>query len=221
VTAPRLALAAAASALVAAAPAAAAEPAVSCHCYRDRRFDLARPAAADPYILATTRSSLLSAAFGVPKADLVRTAMTGTAAEDLWIAHWTAARLRREPAALLAGKAAAGSWNGALRGAEGLDPAFARALAGGASDEALAALAVDDVLVARLRADPALLAALRRAGASSEEAVLASVLALHVGAPTLPLLEQVRAGRATWGTVLDGSGLAPEKLDGLVRRLVR
>ena len=34
-----------------------AAPAAACHCYRDRAFDPARPAAADPYILATTRSS--------------------------------------------------------------------------------------------------------------------------------------------------------------------
>ena len=76
--APALALAAA---LVAALPGVPrAEPAGACHCYQDRAFDPGRPAAADPYILATTRSSLLSAAFGVEKRSLVAAVMSGTPA---------------------------------------------------------------------------------------------------------------------------------------------
>ena len=35
------------------------EPAAGCHCYRDWTYLADRPAAADPYILATSRSSLL------------------------------------------------------------------------------------------------------------------------------------------------------------------
>ena len=76
-----------------------AAPATACHCYQDRSFDPARPAAADPYILATTRSSLLSAAFGVDKRSLVSAVMTGTAAEDLWVASWAGARTGRPSAA--------------------------------------------------------------------------------------------------------------------------
>src|SRR5512139_4163179 len=68
-----------------AAPSAdAAKSTAGCHCFRDRTFELERPAAVDPYILATTRSSLLSAAFGPGKASLVQAVMTGTAPEDLW-----------------------------------------------------------------------------------------------------------------------------------------
>ena len=52
-----------------------AAPTVACHCYQDRTFDPERPAAADPYILATTRSSLLSAAFGVDKRALAELAV--------------------------------------------------------------------------------------------------------------------------------------------------
>src|SRR5512145_1781507 len=96
---PALLLAALAlGALPAAAPAA---PTVTCHCFKNRSFDPADPPAADPYILAATRSSLLSAAFGVAKAGLVRAVMTGTAPEALWIAHWSSARTGREAGWLL------------------------------------------------------------------------------------------------------------------------
>jgi hypothetical protein len=72
---------------------AGAEPTATCHCYQDRAFDPSRPAAADPYILATTRSSLLSAVFGIEKRSLVSAVMTGTDPDDLWVAQWAGARL--------------------------------------------------------------------------------------------------------------------------------
>jgi hypothetical protein len=203
------------------APAARAESAVSCHCYRERTFDLANPAGADPYILATTRSSLLSAAYGVPKADLVRTAMSGTSADDLWSAIWSAGRGGRAYTAVLSAKASLGSWKAALAGASGLGAEFSAALEAGRDGAALAAIAVDDVLVGRLGADAAAVKAFRAEGASSEEAVLAAVLARHLEVPTLPLLRHVRAGRTTWGKLLHESGLGPKDLDPIVRRLVR
>lgn len=209
--------------LAAAAPAAAPRAAATggCHCYRDRTFEPDRPAAADPYILATTRSSLLSAAYGIEKRSLVTAVMSGTPAEDLWVAHWAGARTGRPAAALLALKEERGTWADALRGLPGLTGAVAAALAGGADGRALAALAVDEVLVARMGAAPAALQALRAGGASPEERILASALAAHLGAPTAPLAAEVRAGRTTWGRVLADAGLVPKDLDGLVRRLVR
>ena len=221
-TGPRPAALLLAAAVAATAPSAShAAPTVACHCYQDRTFDPARPAAADPYILATTRSSLLSAAFGVDKRSLVSAVMTGTAAEDLWVAHHAGARTGRPAAALLDLRAERGSWAAALDGLNGLDAPFAAALAGGADGRALAALAVDDVLLSRLRVTPAAVSSLREAGATPEERILASALAAHLSAPTAPLVVQVRAGKATWGQVLADSGLAPRDLDGLLRRLVR
>lgn len=204
-----------------AAPAARAESAVSCHCYRDRTFDLARPAAADPYVLATVRSSLLSAAYGVPKADLVRTSMSGTSADDLWITIWAAARAKRPYPAVLVDKEERGSWKAALEGVTGLGPEFTAAVEANRPAAALAAIAVDDVLVARLGADASTVEAFRGEGASSEETVLAAVLARHLAVPTLPLFRHVRAGKTTWGTLLHEVGLVPKDLDPIVRRLVR
>lgn len=192
-----------------------------CHCFQDRTFEPGRPGAADPYILATTRSSLLSAAFGVPKAELVRAVMTGTAPEDLWIAHWAADRAKRPATALLDARKAKGTWRGALAGAGALGAPVDAAVARDATAAELAALAVDDVLVSRAKADPASLRAIRSAGASTEETVVATVLSARLGAPVLPLVHQVKAGRATWGSVLSDAGIEPGQLDGLVRGMLR
>jgi hypothetical protein len=212
----------AAALLLAAAPVPArGDGTAGCHCFRDRTFEPDRPGAADPYILATARSSLLSAAFGVPKGDLVRAVMSGTAPEDLWIAHWAAGRAGRSAAALLEDRARTGSWAKALAGVGGLAAPFAAALARDAGATELAALAVDDVLVGRLKASPGSLRALRAAGASTEETVVATLLSAQIAAPVLPLVAEVKSGRATWGSVLRDAGLAPGQLDGLVRALVR
>jgi hypothetical protein len=199
----------------------AAAPTVTCHCFKDRTFDPADPPAADPYILAATRSSLLSASFGVAKAALVKAVMTGTAPEDLWIAHWSAARTGRAPTWLLDAVAETGSWRAALAGAERLPPPFAAALRRGAPPAELAAIAVDDVVVARLHADAAAVAALRAAGATSEQVIVATFLAPRLKATPVAVLTRFRAGDATWGTLLRDAGLAPEQIEDAIRTTVR
>jgi hypothetical protein len=198
-----------------------AAPTVACHCFRNRSFDPADPPAADPYILAATRSSLLSAAFGVPKAGLVRAVMGGTAPEDLWIAHWSSARTGRAAEWLLDARGETGSWKAALAATAGLPAQFAAALARGAPSGELAAFAVDDVLASRLGADAGAVRALREAGATTEQVIVASFLAPRLKAPPSEVLARFRAGKATWGTLLRDAGLAPAQIEEAIRKTVR
>jgi hypothetical protein len=131
---------------------------------------------------------------------------------------------------MLEARSRLGSWKAVFRGVDaGEDVAAALAAAearaaGILKDDArdaLAQLAVDDVLRTRLGADPAELKGFRGDGASSEETVLAAVLQRHLAVPALPLLRHVRAGGTTWGKLLNESGLAPKDLDGIVRGLVK
>jgi hypothetical protein len=216
----RTPLVVAALALLAPPAAARAAPTVTCHCFRNRSFDPADPLAADPYILAATRSSLLSAAFGVAKGGLVRAVMTGTAPEALWIAHWSAARTGRAAGWLLDAHAETGSWRAALAGTNGIPAPFAAALARGAGRQ-LAAMAVDDVLASRLGAAPDGLRALREGGATSEQVIVATFLSARLKTPASALLARFRDGKATWGTLLRDAGLAPEQIEGAVRVAVR
>jgi hypothetical protein len=214
-------LAALALAAAAAPRASAAAPTVTCHCFRNRSFDPADPPAADPYILAATRSSLLSASFGVAKGPLVKAVMTGTAPEDLWVAHWSAARTGRAAGWLLEALSETGSWRAALAGTKGLPAEFEAALGKGASSVELAALAVDDVLSSRLGADREGLRALRAGGATSEQLIVATFLSKRLEVATAEILARFKAGKATWGTLLHEAGLAPEQIEEAIRAAVR
>ena len=194
----------------------------ACHCFRERSYDRRNPAAADAYFLASARNSLLSAAFGIPKREIVQAEMGGAAPDDLWVAHWAGARSRLAAPGLLHTKQEQGSWRQALGpDAARVGAPFEALLQRGASDAALAALAVDDVLVARAGVDAATVSALRQAGASSSETVLAVVAGARGGRPAPELLAAVRAGKRSWGAVLDAAGVKGADLDGIVRAMVR
>ena len=197
-----------------------AAPTGACHCYRDRTFDPERPGAADSYILATSRSSLLSAVFGPSKRELVEAVMTGTSPDDLWVAHWAAARTGAAASALLEAKGAMGSWKAALAPAGHLGKAFEDAMSRGSSDGDLAGMVVDDVLTSRLGVEPAAVTALHKTGATTSEAILAVVLASRIQTNPATILASVKSGHATWGMALQGLGLAPKDVDGLVRHIL-
>jgi hypothetical protein len=199
-----------------------AAPAISCHCFRDREFDPARPTAADPYLLATARNSLLAAAFGVDKGEVVRSLMTGTSPDDLWVAHWAAAKTGGDAAKLLEAKAGKGTWKAALAGSEKrLGAAFAGPLAAGASDPVLSAVAVDDVLVRRLGADARSLLALRARGASTPAVILCTLLSSRARRPAVDLLADVASGRESWGTLVTGLRVEPKGIEGEIRGSLR
>jgi hypothetical protein len=153
----------------------------------------------------------------VSKATLVRAAMGGTTPEDLWIAYWAAPRAGRSAEWLLDAAGETGSWKAALAGARGLPPAFGKALGRGAPAAELAALAVDDVAVARLGADPAELRALRVRGASSEQVVLSLLLAPRLRATPSEVLARHTAGALTWGALLREAALEPSGIEAAVR----
>ncbi|MDF1554999.1 MAG: hypothetical protein P1P84_18160 [Deferrisomatales bacterium] len=191
---------------------------VSCHCFRDRSFDAASPAAVDPYVLATTQNSLLAATFGIPKKAVVQAKMTGADGGRLWVSQFLARSSGRSAEALLEARGKAVSWADALKQAQVEMPAALTPAS--QSDAALAAAVVDQVLATRLGASAEVLGSLRAAGASDAEVIAATYLGLRAGKPSVALLDAVRAGAATWGSILEASGLPADQIeDDLVRRL--
>lgn len=89
---------------------ASAIPTITCHCFTDRSYDAAHPAAADPYFLATTQNSFFAAAFGVDKKRIVINKQKGVSVDDLWVAYWLAARSGADPATLIQERTTKGSW---------------------------------------------------------------------------------------------------------------
>lgn len=199
-----------------------AASAVSCHCFRDRSFDPGRPAAADPYVLATAQNSLLAAAFGLDKGAVVKAKMTGTSGEDLWIAHWVAAKAGLRAADLLDARSRAAGWAEALASlglpAERLGPRAAGLLRGAAPDPALARAAEEEALHTRLGIDEASLDALAKAGAGPAEAAAAALLARRSGRPPAEVYREVAGGRASWGSLFHRAGIEPSAIEEEVLR---
>ncbi len=186
---------------------------ITCHCFRDRSYDPAAPAAVEPYLRATAGNSLLSVAFGVPKGDLVRALMGGTAGADLWVAHAAAKGAGRDAAALLAERAGGKPWPAILGEGKGLGAAPRRILAEGGDAGRLTDALVDEVLVARLGIPPADLAALRRLTPSYQETILAVLTARWTKRSAAALAAEVKAGRTTWGALLHAAGIPPDQID--------
>lgn len=211
--------------LLALAAPALAGPGVSCHCFQDRSYDPANPSGADPYVLATTQNSLLAAAFGVEKKGIVSAKMTGTVGEDLWVAHWAAAKLGLRADDLLDARGRAPGWSEALGGLgignDRLGSGAAELLGRPGADASLARVAVDEVVTARLGVTSADLAAVRALGASDTEAVAAAVLSRLTGRPPAELRQTVATGKASWGALFHGAGVKPGEIEDEVRRLVR
>jgi hypothetical protein len=211
-------------ALLLAASAALAAPAITCHCFQDRSFEPQRPDAADPYILATTQNSLLAAAFGLPKKEVVRAKMAGASGDRLWVVHYLAARSGQAPGQIEAAREQASDWQAVVSSMR-LDPAllsprFVTALEQAGNDQFLAAATADATLESRLGVEPATIEALRTAGASSQEVILALFLGRRTGLPASELFQRVKSGNATWGEILHAAGIEAMNIDDEIGRLL-
>jgi len=200
--------------IVGSAPGALAIPAITCHCFTDRSYDPARPTVADPYFLATTQNSFFAAAFGVDKKTVVIKKQKGASSDDLWVAYWLAARSGGDPDSLLQERKNKGSWQKVAAPLALTDKSgrVATALKANAADERLAAAVVDELLLRfRFHGEPEL-AALRKAGASNQEMVLAGLLAARIRQPATQLYRDVKKGGTSWGALLQRAGIEPPEI---------
>jgi hypothetical protein len=198
------------------APGAARSAAVSCHCFRDREYDPARPAASDVYLLATASNTFLAASAGIPKREIVQARMSGTSGEDLWIAAHVARRRAEDARAVLQARAGAPSWREFFRTGGGdlerLGPRFVAALASGAPDTALAWIAAAEALAERVGTPWEQLDTLAGAGAGYQETVVAAFIGMWARQPAPRVFEAARAG-AGWSGQLAALGKVPKEME--------
>ena len=79
---------------------------------------------------------------------------------------------------------------------------------------------MDDVLAARFAVPVADLAALRKERATSPEVIL-SRCSPRLRVRSAEVLARFRAGKVSWGMLLEQAGLKPKEIDALVRRSMR
>lgn len=200
--------------------------AMPCHCFPTRSFDSAKPAAADPYFLATSQNAFMAVVFGQEKKDVVLAKQKpGVTAEGLWIAHWLSVKTGKEPGDLLRAHRSAGSWRGAVGSLHidtlKLPPQFAALLNGGADEAALSRFVIDTLLTDKGIAIRRELETLRRYGATDQETILAAILARKSGQRAGQLFIMVKKGEASWGKQMQKVGMDGGNMVDEIRALLK
>lgn len=195
---------------------ALAIPAISCHCFTDRSYQPSRPAAADPYFLATTQNSFFAVVFNVEKKNIVIKKQQGISPDDLWIAYWVASRSGKSPEALLGSRQDRENWNEVIAplhlAPKSLGSRFANALNTKSTAGRLAEAVVDELFLRYRLLGETELAAIRQAGASSQELIIARVIASKTGQSARQVYLEVKKGTRTWGTLLQGAKIDPKDM---------
>lgn len=185
---------------------ALAIPAISCHCFTDRSYDAARPAAADPYLLATTQNSFFAIVFNTDKKNIVIKKQQGTSPDDLWIAYWVASRAGMPPEILLQARLKQEAWKDVLAAqritSKALGARFSGALNARLSSAKLAEAVVDELFLRYQLLPEAELAAVRKAGASNQELIIATLIATRTKQSAQQVYLEVNNGSKAWGALL-------------------
>jgi hypothetical protein len=202
-----------------------AAAAVTCHCFRDRIYDPSQPGKIDPYLLATTGNSFFAVAFGIPKKAVVKSKMSGNPGEDLWIAYFSAVKLNLRPVTLMASREKEGSWKKALQGWDTslapLGKPFRAALERDEGDGTLAAVAAGETLVALTGSSREEIDGMLSLGSSAQQIVAAVLFGRWSGRPAPGVLEEVKSGKSTWGSLLNATGITPDGMEARIRSLLQ
>lgn len=181
-------------------------PAITCHCFTDRSYDAGHPAAADAYFLATTQNSFFAIVFNTDKKSIVMKKQLGTSSDDLWIAYWVASKAGKTPDSLLQAKLKSDSWKNVVvplnLSPKILGARFSNAVNANASTEQLSEAVVDELFLKDKLLGKRDLADMRKAGVSSQELIIATVIAAKTKQSAKLLYLDVKAGTKTWGTLL-------------------
>lgn len=197
-----------------------------CHCFPNRTFDSAKPAASAPYFLATTQNAFLAVVFGQEKRDVVLAKQKpGVTAEGFWIAHWLAQKSGKEAGELFRARHSADSWRGAMTALhvdqQKLPPQFMTLLNEAADEAALSRFIIDTLLIDKGFAPRGELENMRRDGATDQETILASIIARKGGQRGSRIFTIARKNETSWGGLLLKAGLDGGNMVNEIRTLIK
>jgi len=135
----------------------------------------------------------------------------GTSPDDLWIAYWVASKSGTSPDTLLQAKQKSGTWRDALSPlripVKALGTRFSNALNAKLSTAHLSKMVVDNVFAHNQLLGEGELSAMRQAGASNQELILATVIGAKTGRPAKQMHLEVKSGSKTWGQLLQRANI--------------
>ena len=188
---------------------ASAIPAITCHCFTERSYDPVRPAIADPYFLATTQNSFFAIVFKTDKKSIVMKKQQGASPDDLWIANWVASKAGTSPDDLYLAKQKSTAWKDVIAplrlSSKTLGTRFSNALHANVPVERLSEAVVDELFFKFRLLGEGDLSALRKAGASNQELIIATVIATKSGQSAKQIYLEVKNGSKSWGSLLQSA----------------
>lgn len=193
-----------------------ATPAITCHCFKDRSYDPAYPAMADPYFLATVQNSFFAIVFNTDKMSIVMKKQQGTSPDDLWIAYWMGAVSGGSAETMLKSKEKGDSWrdvSSSLRlNSSNAGNKFVNALNANAPTVKVSEAVVDEIFMRYRLITSAELKILRQSGASSQELIISTVIAAKLKQPAVSIYNEVKKGAKTWGSLLQTAKIDTKKM---------
>jgi hypothetical protein len=200
-------------------------PAITCHCFTNRTYDAAHPAAADAYFLATTQNSFFAIVFNTDKKSVVMKKQQGTSSDDLWVAYWVASKAGKTPDSLLQAKLKSGSWKNAVvplhLSPKFLGARFSDALNANVPTDRLSEVVVDELFLKDQLLGERDLAGLRKVGASNQELIITTVIATKTKQPAKQIYLDVKAGTKTWGSLLSWTKIDTKNMQQEVANILK
>lgn len=200
-------------------------PTITCHCFTDRSYDAGHPAAADAYFLATTQNSFFAIVFNTDKKSIVMKKQQGTSPDDLWVAYWVASKAGKSPDSMLQAKLKSDSWKNVVvplnLTPKSLGARFLNALNANVPTDRLSEAVVDELLLKAQLLSERDLVDLRKAGASNQELIIATVIATKTKQPAKQLYLEVKAGTKTWGSLLSWTKIDTKNMQQEIASLLK
>ena len=189
----------------------------TCHCFQQRGYNPDNPQSVEPYLLATTSNSLLSVVLNIPKRQIVKSKMSGTPDEDVWISLVLADSLGKDYQELILEKSRAGSWGKVVQrlrpNPENIDPQFMAALLKGEQSDRLAEVALTATLNQHFTMDQETLERTLARGLARQKLVLAALITLQQSLGLEEVIQRAESATGGWAILSETSGIDLDQLE--------
>jgi hypothetical protein len=149
----------------------------------------------------------------------------GTSSNDLWIAYWVASKSGITPDSLLQTKQKEETWNAVLTSRrltkDALGARFLNSLNEKSSSTHLANAVVEELFLRHHLLSDTELAAVRQAGASNQELIISTLIAVKTRQPARQIYLDVKNGSKTWGSLLSAANIDTKNMQREISSIFR